>query len=114
MIRKPFLFFDAGGVLVFPDFNRLANIANRAGIETSPSKITEGHARLFQALDEYIAKHRHSPTILYFLDIFKQVSDSPEKIQAAFDLTLQADKSSTGQSGIAESGWEKPDRNENR
>jgi HAD superfamily hydrolase (TIGR01549 family) len=92
MIKKPFLIFDAGGVLVFPDFNRLADIANQVGIETSPAEIAEGHARLFQALDEYIAKHRHSPTIQYFMDIFEQVSDSPEKIRAAFELTLQADK----------------------
>jgi putative hydrolase of the HAD superfamily len=92
MTQKPNLIFDAGGVLVFPDFDLLADIANRVGIETSRSEIAEKHARLFRALDEYIVRHHKFPNIQYFLDIFKQVTDSAEKTQAAYELTLQADK----------------------
>jgi putative hydrolase of the HAD superfamily len=92
MNKKPFLIFDAGGVLVFPDFDLLADIANQVGIETSTSEITEQHARLFRAYDEHIARHHQFPAIQYFLDIFKQVTDSEKKARAAYELTLQADK----------------------
>jgi putative hydrolase of the HAD superfamily len=92
MTNKPFLIFDAGGVLVFPDFDLLADIADQVGIKTSQPEIAEQHARLFRALDEHIAQHHQIPTINYFLDIFKQVTDSEEKAQAAFNLTRQADK----------------------
>jgi putative hydrolase of the HAD superfamily len=90
--RKPFLIFDAGGVLVFPDFDLLALIGNQAGINTSPGQIAQAHAKLFWELDENIAKFRQFPKISYFQDIFKQISDSEEKIKAAFELTLMADK----------------------
>jgi len=92
MTNKPFLIFDAGGVLVFPDFDLLADIADRVGIKTSQPEIAEQHARLFRALDEHFAQHHQFPTINYFLDIYKQVTDSEEKAQAAFNLTRQADK----------------------
>jgi len=92
MTNKPFLIFDAGGVLVFPNFDLLADIADQVGIKTSQPEIAEQHARLFRALDEHIAQHHQFPTINYFLDIYKQVTDSEEKAQAAFNLTRQADK----------------------
>jgi len=92
MNKKPFLIFDAGGVLVFPDFALLADIANRVGIDTSPLEIAEKHARLFRTLDEHIALNHQIPELQYFLDIFKQVTNSKGKAQAAHELTLQADK----------------------
>ena len=92
MTRKPFLIFDAGGVLVFPNFDILAEMGNRAGINTSPPEIAEAHARLFWGLDVHIAQYHQFPTISYFLDIFKQITDSEEKTKAAFELTVQADK----------------------
>lgn len=93
MTRKPYLIFDAGGVLVFPDFNLLADIANRVGIETSPLEITQEHAKLLRALDGHVAQHHRFPAIQYFLDIFKQVTESEERARAALELTLQADES---------------------
>lgn len=92
MTRKPSLLFDAGGVLVFPDFNLLAQIGNQAGISTSPGQIAQAHARLFWGLDENIAQSHQFPKISYFQDIFKQISDSEEKIKTAFELTVKADK----------------------
>lgn len=92
MTKKPFLIFDAGGVLVFPDFRLLANIAKQAGIKTSPDDISKQHARLFRAIDEHIAQSHQIPPIQYFLDIFKMVTDSQEKALEAYELTLEADR----------------------
>lgn len=92
MTKKPNLIFDAGGVLVFPDFNLLAEIASRVGIKTSPTNIAKQHADLFRALDEHIAQYHKIPKIQYFLDIFKQVTESNEKALAASELTYLADK----------------------
>lgn len=92
MTEKPFLIFDAGGVLVFPDFDLLADIANRVGIETSSREIAEEHANLLRAFDEHVAQHHQFPSIQYFLDLFKRVADSDERATAATQLTLQADK----------------------
>ena len=87
MTRKPFLIFDAGGVLVFPDFDLLAQIGNQAGISTSPGQIAQAHARLFWELDENIAIFHQFPKVSYFQEIFKQISDSEEKIKTAFANT---------------------------
>ena len=92
MSKKPFLIFDAGGVLVFPDFDLLAEIGNQVGINTSPHQIAQAHARLFRGLDEYIAQNRQFPKISYFQDIFNQISDSEEKVKTACELTIRADK----------------------
>jgi HAD superfamily hydrolase (TIGR01662 family) len=92
MKKKPYLIFDAGGVLVFPDFNRLTEIARQVGISTTRDKIMEGHAKLFRAVDEYAAQNHHLPNINYFLDIFKQVTESEERAEAAKLLTQAFDK----------------------
>ena len=90
--KKPFLIFDAGGVLVFPDFILLAEIAKKVGIITSPSDIAEQHARLFRSIDEYISQHHHIPVIKYFLDIYEMITESEEKASEAYQLTLEADR----------------------
>ena len=92
MTRKPYLIFDAGGVLVFPDFNLLAKLGNQARISTSPHQIAQTHARFLWRLDENIAQSHQLPRISYFQDIFKQISDSEEKIKAAIELSSRADK----------------------
>ena len=92
MSRKTFLIFDAGGVLVFPDFDLLSQIGNQVGISTSPDQIAQAHANLFWRMDENIAQYHQFPKISYFQDIFKQISDSEENIKAAFELTVRADQ----------------------
>ena len=92
MMKKPNLIFDAGGVLVFPDFNMLAKIANQAGIQTSPDDIAQEHASLFRSFDDYISKNQQIPKIQYFLDIFKQVTDSEDNAKTASKLTQKVDK----------------------
>jgi putative hydrolase of the HAD superfamily len=92
MTKKPNLIFDAGGVLVFPNFELLAEIGNRAGIDTSPQAMAEQHARLFYVFDEHVAHHRQFPDIQYVLNLFERVTDSAEKAQAARALTLEAAK----------------------
>jgi HAD superfamily hydrolase (TIGR01549 family) len=92
MTKKPNLIFDAGGVLVFPNFELLAEIANRVGIETSAQEIAAQHAQLFRDFDEQVARHHQFPAIQYFLDLFKRVTPSIEKVQAALELTSEAEK----------------------
>jgi len=92
MTKKPNLIFDAGGVLVFPDFELLAEFANRVGIETSAQEMATQHAQLFRVFDEQVARQHQFPTIHYFLDLFKRVTLSIEKAQAALELTSEAEK----------------------
>jgi putative hydrolase of the HAD superfamily len=92
MTKKPNLIFDAGGVLVFPDFDLLAEFANQVGIETSAKEIAAQHAQLLQDFDEQVARHHQFPAIHYFLDLFKRVTPSIEKAQAALELTSEAEK----------------------
>jgi len=92
MNEKTFLIFDAGGVLVFPDYDLMAEIANHAGILTTSSEIARQHAVLFRNFDEYIAQNHQIPDIQYFFDIFKQVTDSIPKAKAAYERTLQEDQ----------------------
>jgi putative hydrolase of the HAD superfamily len=92
MTKKPNLIFDAGGVLVFPDFDLLAEIANQVNIETIPVKIAEQHANLFRAFDEHVSQYQNFPDIHYFRDIFEKLTASEEKIRAAVDLTHNFDK----------------------
>jgi len=92
MTKKPKLIFDAGGVLVFPNFERLAQIGNQAGIETSQQEMAVQHAQLFRAFDGYVAQHHRFPDIQYFLNLFERVTDSAEKARAALALTLEAER----------------------
>jgi putative hydrolase of the HAD superfamily len=92
MRKKPNLIFDAGGVLVFPNFDFLAQIANRVGIATSPQEIAEQHAKLFRAFDEHVVQHHQFPAIDYFPDLFKRVTDSVDKVQSALERILEAQK----------------------
>lgn len=92
MTQKPYLIFDAGGVLIFPNFELLSLFGNQAGIETSASEIAQQHALLFHSFDEHIARHHQFPSIQYFLDLFNRVTDSNEKAQMAVNLTLVAEK----------------------
>ena len=91
-MKKPKLIFDAGGVLVFPNFALLAKIGNRVGIETSPKEIAEQHSKLFREFDEHVARHHQFPKIQYFLDLFNRVTGSTKKAQGAFECTLEAEK----------------------
>lgn len=92
MSQQPKLIFDAGGVLVFPNFKLLAEIGKQVGVETSPQEIAAQHAKLFFAFDQHVARYQQFPPINYFLDLFKQVTDETEKAQAAQKLTLEVAK----------------------
>jgi len=92
MTKKPNLIFDAGGVLVFPNFELLAEIGNRVGIRTSPQEMAKQHALLFRAFDDHVVHHHQFPDIHYFLNLFERVTDSGKKAQAALALTLETEK----------------------
>jgi len=92
MNPKPNLIFDAGGVLVFPNFDRLAEIGNRVGIITSPEEIAMQHAKLFHGFDEYVAQHHKFPQIQYFQNLIERLTDSRKKILAAVEIILEVEK----------------------
>ena len=92
MKQKPHLIFDAGGVLVFPDFARLANIAQRAGIAASAQQVREAHYQLYRDFDEQVAQTRQHPTINYFADLMARLSRDAQKVQAATKITLAEDR----------------------
>ncbi len=48
---KPYLLFDAGGVLVFPDFDFLANVARQNGLEMDAAEVAQTHWELIYAID---------------------------------------------------------------
>lgn len=50
-MTKPYLLFDAGGTLVFPDFEFLTQTAASVGIEISQKQLFETHCDLILALD---------------------------------------------------------------
>ena len=92
MSQRPKLIFDAGGVLVFPNFELLSEIGEQVGIATSPQEMAAQHSRLFHAFDKHVARHRQFPDIQYFQNLFEQVTESKPKAQAALKLTLEADR----------------------
>jgi FMN phosphatase YigB (HAD superfamily) len=51
MKQKPYLLFDAGGTLVFPDFKFMADIAREMDIETNPDELFSIHCNLIKELD---------------------------------------------------------------
>jgi HAD superfamily hydrolase (TIGR01549 family) len=51
MITKPYLLFDAGGTLVFPDPNFLCKTAYKYGIELSDAELFKGYYELIYRLD---------------------------------------------------------------
>jgi HAD superfamily hydrolase (TIGR01549 family) len=50
-MAKPYLIFDAGGTLVFPDFKFLASAASEFNINTSPDQLFQIHCKLIFDLD---------------------------------------------------------------
>ena len=90
MTSKPNLIFDAGGVLVFPNFERLAKIGEQASIQTNAKELANHHAKLFHAYDEHVAMHHVFPKLDYFLNLYEQVTQSSEKAKVAKQFALQA------------------------
>jgi len=52
MSSKPYLLFDAGGTLVFPDLEYLAEVAGDFGIKTTSEMLFYRHCQLLFELDE--------------------------------------------------------------
>ena len=92
MSEQPYLIFDAGGVLIFPDFARLAEIARKAGIEASAQTVLEAHCRYYRDFDEQVAQTHQHPKIHYFADLFGYVTEDAEKARLAAHLTLEEDQ----------------------
>lgn len=90
MSQQPDLLFDAGGVLVFPNFERLAKLGAQAGIPTTAQELAAQHTRMFHDFDAYVAQHRQFPKIDYFYDLFHRVTPSAEKAQAARQIAQKA------------------------
>ncbi len=58
-MKKPYLIFDAGGTLVFPDFKYLASVANGFGININEDQLFSIHCDLIFDLDVQTLKQNH-------------------------------------------------------
>ncbi len=92
MTQKPYLLFDAGGVLVFPDHALTAQIANVAGLEVDGQTLSKAHARLFRDFDQYVADRQSFPVIDYLPDLFNRISNDPQKARAAAEWVKKSDQ----------------------
>ncbi|MFQ5593834.1 MAG: HAD family hydrolase [Anaerolineae bacterium] len=59
----PYLLFDAGGTLVFPDQSFLAQQAQAQGIEVTGEQLFAGHYQLIYTLDAYVRQHGRFPKV---------------------------------------------------
>lgn len=55
-LQKPYLLFDAGGALVFPDHPLLARLAREEGVQVTGQQLFEAHFQLIHAIDSQ-ARH---------------------------------------------------------
>jgi len=92
MTSRPYLLFDAGGTLVFPEHALIAKFANQTGLEVSAQELEKAHARLFRDFDQQVADRHQLPPIDYYPDLFRLVSDDPHKAQAAAKRVKEYDQ----------------------
>ncbi len=59
--NKPYLLFDAGGTLVFPDHDLVAAIVGKMGCAASAEALFAAHCRLFYQLDSHVRQHGRLP-----------------------------------------------------
>jgi HAD superfamily hydrolase (TIGR01549 family) len=57
MSFKPYLLFDAGGTLVFPDHQYLTEIANDFGVKTTVEFLNQRHCQFVYEIDEYCLRN---------------------------------------------------------
>jgi putative hydrolase of the HAD superfamily len=60
---KPYLLFDAGGTLVFPDQSFLIQQAQTYGLQLSHEQLFIGHCQLIYDLDRYADEHGQLPPV---------------------------------------------------
>lgn len=90
MIDKPVLLFDAGGTLVFPDYERLSLIAAQAGQPVRPEVLSAAHGQLFFGLDEATRLSGRLVEVHdYFKQVFLQAGLAAEKAGRAEQLALE-------------------------
>jgi putative hydrolase of the HAD superfamily len=92
MNRKPYLLFDAGGTLVFPNYGLTAQIAREGGIEVSEQELAITHAQVFRDFDQSVAQEHRFPKIHYFPELFSRLTPDEKKVRAATELALQYDR----------------------
>jgi putative hydrolase of the HAD superfamily len=92
MNRKPYLLFDAGGTLVFPNYGLTAQIAREGGIEVSEQELAITHAQVFRDFDQSVAQEHRFPKIHYFPELFSRLTPDDKKVHAATELALQYDR----------------------
>lgn len=60
-VKQPYLIFDAGGTLVFPDFPLLTQLLLKQGIRISDEKLFFAHNRMFYDYDDYARQFGRLP-----------------------------------------------------
>ena len=56
---KPYLLFDAGGTLVFPELEWMVGVAADAGFRVTPEQLFETHCRLIYKIDKVACQTNH-------------------------------------------------------
>jgi HAD superfamily hydrolase (TIGR01549 family) len=56
---QPYLLFDAGGTLVFPDFNLVSSTVSNFGIQVTPDQLFDIHCKLILAIDDRARQKDH-------------------------------------------------------
>jgi HAD superfamily hydrolase (TIGR01549 family) len=59
MPLQPYLLFDAGGTLIFPDVETMSCIAADAGIQVTPEQLFEIHCQLIYRIDDIARRTGH-------------------------------------------------------
>ena len=59
MPLQPYLLFDAGGTLIFPDFETMSLVAADAGIQIAPAQLFEIHCQLIYRIDDIARRTGH-------------------------------------------------------
>ena len=97
--KKPYLLFDAGGVLVFPDHALLADIGQEFGLAVTAESLWEAHCRMFYAADEYAREHNgvfpgFSPD--YYHSLYQSVGANGAALKGAAGLAFEQDQHISG------------------
>lgn len=94
-MTKPYLFFDAGGTLVFPDFSYIAQIASAAGLALTHEELFQAHCSLILDLDCRTRTSGHLADPFpngYTRTLLKPLASQPAILDTIVPVLLERDR----------------------
>jgi HAD superfamily hydrolase (TIGR01549 family) len=94
-MNKPYLFFDAGGTLAFPDFPYITRIASSAGLELSPEQLFQAHCAMILDLDQRAQSSGHLADPFpngYVRTLLNPLVSQPAILDTIVPLILERDR----------------------